>query len=78
MYLYGDYFQSAAASPGVVVYSLEGCPSCVDAKAYLKSRGVPFEVRDGAGMGPVPIIEIAGRRIVGFDRSALDAALVMR
>lgn len=75
MYL---YHPEPAPSPEVVVYSLEGCPACAHAKAYLADLGVPFEVRDGAGMGEVPIIVVGDRRVVGFSRASVDEMLAHR
>ena len=69
MYIF-EYLSKRPA--GVIVYSLEDCPACAQVKAYLRARGVQFEVRDGSGMGLVPIIEANGRRIVGFNPRELD------
>jgi len=72
----------------VVVYSTETCPYCVMAKDYLKSKGVKFEdvnlnkqrervyeIIEKSGQTGVPVIEINGKIIVGFDKNAIDAAL---
>ncbi len=72
----------------VTVYSTSWCGFCKMAKEYFKSRGVAFKEVDveedhGAAkliidktqqMG-VPVIEIDGQYIVGFDRPKIDAAL---
>jgi len=75
----------------VIVFSTPTCPWCSRAKSYLRSRGVPFRdvdvsrdpaaardlVRRTGQMG-VPVVEIDGRPIVGFDQGRIDAALGLR
>ncbi len=69
----------------VIVFTTPSCPWCVRAKSYLKERRVPFrEVdvsRDAAaardlyrrsGQMGVPVVEIDGRPVVGFDRPQID------
>lgn len=77
--------------PKVRIYTTPTCPYCVMAKNYLKKLGVEFEevnvAEDRAGlvemveksgqMG-VPVIDIDGEIIVGFDRKAIDRALSIR
>ena len=72
----------------VLVFSTPSCPWCVRAKSYLRERRVPFRdidvstdqaaardlVRRTGQMG-VPVIEIDGRSIVGFDRTQIDRLL---
>ncbi|MEW6722945.1 MAG: glutaredoxin domain-containing protein [Candidatus Micrarchaeota archaeon] len=80
-----------ANAPAVSVYSTPSCPYCVMAKEYLSSRGVRFSdydvSRDRAkavemirmtGQGGVPVIVIGNSAIVGFDRNAIDSALMSR
>jgi glutaredoxin-like YruB-family protein len=75
----------------VIVFSTPNCPWCNRAKTYLRGRGVPFRdvdvSRDPAaahdlvrrtGQIGVPVIEIDGRPIVGFDQGRIDAALGLR
>ena len=72
----------------VKVYSTKTCPWCVKAKEFLKSKNVKFEDIDvGAdrkaatemieksGQMGVPVIDINGTIIVGFDREAMEKAL---
>jgi len=72
----------------VIVYSTKTCPYCVMAKNYLRGKGVPYEDvdvgadRDKAremvaksGQMGVPVLDVGGRVILGFDREAIDAAL---
>ncbi|MFA6489142.1 MAG: glutaredoxin domain-containing protein [Candidatus Micrarchaeia archaeon] len=73
---------------GVIVYSTRTCPYCVMAKRYLSEKGVQYKDVDvGAdqkaamemvvktGQMGVPVLDINGSVIVGFDRHAIDAAL---
>lgn len=72
----------------VLVFTTPTCPWCTRAKAYLHERRVPFrEVdvsRDASaardlmrrtGQMGVPVVEIDGRPIVGFDKSQIDRLL---
>jgi glutaredoxin-like YruB-family protein len=72
----------------VLIFTTPTCPWCRRAKEYLRQRGVSFrEVdvsRDPAaardllrrtGQVGVPVIEIDGRPVVGFDRPRIDALL---
>ena len=72
----------------VKVYSTKTCPWCVKAKEFLKSKNVKFEDIDvGAdrkaatemieksGQMGVPVIDINGTIIVGFDKEAMEKAL---
>jgi glutaredoxin-like YruB-family protein len=82
---------TAARSHRVIVFSTPTCPWCTRAKQYLAGRGVTFRdvdvsrdpaaardlVRRTGQMG-VPVIEIDGRPIVGFDQARIDAALGLR
>lgn len=72
----------------VKVYSTAVCPWCDKAKDYLKRKEVEFtqvnvqedmEAREemiakSKQMG-VPVLDINGTIIVGFDKKAIDAAL---
>lgn len=73
---------------GVIVYSTQTCPYCVMAKRYLSEKGVAyadhdvgadqkraFEMLAKTGQMGVPVLDINGTVIVGFDRLAIDAAL---
>ena len=75
----------------VAVYTTPVCPHCRSAKQFLRERGVPFRevdvsrnasaaqelVRKTGQMG-VPVIDVNGTVIVGFDRTRLVRALGMR
>ncbi len=72
----------------VKVYSTNSCPWCVKAKQYLKSKNVEFEdlnvqtdmaaredmLKKSKQMG-VPVLDINGTIIVGFDKNSIDKAL---
>ncbi|MFA4946285.1 MAG: glutaredoxin domain-containing protein [Candidatus Micrarchaeia archaeon] len=72
----------------VLVYSTAACSYCVLAKNYLDSKKIVYEAFDvGAdrakaeemikksGQMGVPVLDIGGKIIVGFDKAAIDAAL---
>ncbi|HEX8939216.1 MAG TPA: glutaredoxin family protein [Candidatus Limnocylindrales bacterium] len=83
--------EPAARSHRVLVFTTPTCPWCTRAKAYLRSRSIPFRevdvsrdpaaardlVRRTGQMG-VPVVEIDGRPIVGFDQARIDALLGLR
>lgn len=69
----------------VKVYSTPTCPWCTVAKNYLSSKNIVFENldvsadRDAAmemisksGQRGVPVLDINGTIIVGFDQAAID------
>lgn len=72
----------------VKVYSTPTCPYCVRAKQFLKDNNIQFEdidvsidqakseemVKLSDQMG-VPVIDIEGEIIVGFDKEAIKRAL---
>ena len=76
------------AQPKVTVYSTPTCPYCTMAKRYLNERGIKYEdvnvAADQAralemltktGQMGVPVLDIGGEVIIGFDRNAIDYAL---
>ncbi|MEW6748428.1 MAG: Uxx-star family glutaredoxin-like (seleno)protein [Candidatus Micrarchaeota archaeon] len=79
---------SAPPAPDVTIYTTPTCTYCNMAKAYLQSKGVAFKeidvskdqekaremVRKSQQMG-VPVLEINGRIIVGFNKPVIDDAL---
>ena len=79
---------STGGTHRVIVYSSPTCVWCMRAKTYLRTRGVPFSdvdvsrdpaaarnlVRRTGQMG-VPVIEVDGSPIVGFDQARIDSAL---
>jgi glutaredoxin 3 len=80
--------QTAAKPHRVLVFTTPTCPWCQRAKQYLRQQRVPYrEVdvsRDAAaardlvrrtGQMGVPVVEIDGRPVVGFDQRAIDRLL---
>lgn len=72
----------------VTVYSSTTCPWCVKAKDYLKSKGVEYndvnvsldpaaakEMIEKSGQRGVPVLDINGSIVVGFDRPQIDKLL---
>lgn len=72
----------------VIVYSTPTCPYCAMAKRFLKDNNVPFldvdvsadpkaaqEMIEKSGQMAVPVIDIDGTIIVGFDKEAIRKAL---
>lgn len=77
-----------ATPPSVTVYSADWCAFCHAAMDYLKSRNVEFteknveknqefaqEAVEKSGQMGIPVLEIDGQIIVGFDRQRIDTAL---
>jgi glutaredoxin 3 len=71
-----------------IVYSTDTCPWCTVAKEVLKKNHVEFEVRNVAededardeliqksGQLGVPVLDIDGEIILGFDKEAITQAL---
>jgi len=78
---------SDAKTP-VIVYSATWCAFCHAAKDYFDKLGVKYEDRDvetkkeyldeavnKSGQMGIPVIDIDGDIIIGFDRPKIDAAL---
>ncbi|NUN11639.1 glutathione S-transferase N-terminal domain-containing protein [Candidatus Micrarchaeota archaeon] len=72
----------------VIVYSTPTCPWCHKAKEYFTKLGQPYkdvnvaedekaaqEMIDKSGQLGVPVIDIDGKIIVGFDQPEIDKAL---
>jgi len=72
----------------VKVYSTPTCPYCKMAEEYFREKGVEFEHIDVAkdqnaakemieksGQMGVPVIEIDGKIIVGFNKEEIETAL---
>lgn len=74
--------------PKVLVFSTPSCSFCTMAKKYFREKGIKFTdidvsrdqsaardmVRRSGQMG-VPVIDIGGKIIVGFDRPRINALL---
>ncbi len=72
----------------VTVYSTPTCPYCHQVKDYLKQKGVEFtdlnvasdlEARNNmvqkSGQLGVPVIDVDGQMVVGFNRAKLEEIL---
>ena len=75
----------------ITVYSTPTCPYCKLAKEFLKEKSIDFKdidvsadsaaanemVKKSGQMG-VPVIDIGGQIIVGWNKTALEEALKMK
>ena len=74
--------------PNIKIYSTPTCPYCKMAKQYLTSREFPYqdidvssdakaaqEMISKSGQMGVPVIEIDGKIVVGFQKGVLDTLL---
>ena len=72
----------------VTVYSTTTCPFCTMVKDWLKDKGVSFddvnvgtdqdkakEMMDKSGQMGVPVIDVEGTVVIGFDKPKLEEAL---
>lgn len=72
----------------ITIYTKPTCPWSIKAKDYLRQRNVEFseinvvadsmgaaEMLSKSGQKGVPVIEINGRIIIGFDKEAIDNSL---
>lgn len=75
----------------VVVYSTPTCPYCYMAKDFLKEKGIEFEDVNVAadrekaaemvkksGQQGVPVIDVDGKIIIGFNKEELIKALNLK
>lgn len=72
----------------ITVYTTPTCSFCHAVKEYFKSKGVHYQEKDltqdqaatkwvleHTGQLAVPVIDLNGTVIVGFDKPKIDAAL---
>lgn len=72
----------------VIIYTADWCAFCHAAKDYMDKKGIKYEDRnvekdqrfaqeavEKSGQMGIPVIDIDGTIIVGFDRPKIDAAL---
>jgi glutaredoxin-like YruB-family protein len=77
--------------PRVIVFSTPTCTFCRQAKSYLRQQGVRFrdvdvsrdpaaarDMQRRSGQQGVPVIDIGGKIVVGFDRPKVDKLLGIR
>jgi len=82
---------SSKKYPRVIIFTTPSCSFCRSAKKYLRQQGVPFKgvdvSRDSAAARDmvrrsrqqgVPVLDIGGKIIVGFDRPKIDRLLGLR
>ena len=78
-------------SAKVTVYSTPTCPYCHAAKEFLKENKIPFkdidvskdqdaaqDMIEKSGQMGVPVIDIDGTIIVGYDKEAIKKALKLK
>ncbi len=72
----------------ITIYSADWCGFCHAAKAYLDKAGITYTEKNietdpanaeesikKSGQAGIPVIDIAGDIIVGFDRPNIDSTL---
>ncbi len=87
-YIQGDYSAYYPDSKSnVVLYGTTSCPYCIQARAFLRERNIPFIDRDVAnssqgrrefaqlGKQAVPVILVGERLLTGFNPAHLESAL---
>jgi glutaredoxin 3 len=75
----------------ITVYSTPTCAFCHAVKEYFKTKGMAYQEKDltvdheaaqwvlnNTGQLAVPVIDINGSIIVGYNRPAIDAALAKK
>ncbi len=78
----------AIQKPKIIIYSTDTCHFCHLAKDYFAEKGFPFEDRnvgadinfkkesvEKSGQLGVPVIDIDGKVVVGFDQPVIDKLL---
>jgi glutaredoxin-like YruB-family protein len=72
----------------VTIYTTPNCVFCKKAKAFFQSKGVKYEEKDvvvdllarqamidKSGQMGVPVIDVGGKIVLGFDREKLSGLL---
>ena len=80
--------RSSKISKNVKVYSTFTCPFCIRTKQFLSENNIPFENYDvssdqakaeemikKSGQMGVPVLDIEGEIIIGFDKEKIKQAL---
>ena len=80
--------KTAKKSPKVKIYTTSTCPWCMKTKELLKANKVKYEevnvatdekarneMFDKSGQFGVPVTDVGGTIIVGYDKEALKKAL---
>lgn len=76
------------SQPRVIIFTTPSCPYCNMAKKYLREKGVKFKEVDvsrdmaaardmirRSGQQGVPVLDIGGKIVVGFDRLKINKYL---
>jgi len=76
------------AGKNVTIYSTPTCPHCVHVKEYLKEKGVDFtdmnvatdmearkEMKSKSNQMGVPVIDVDGEIVIGFNKPKLEELL---
>jgi len=77
--------------PKIKIFSTSGCPYCFTLKEFLKKHNIEFEDIDvskdekaleemikKSGQMAVPVVEIDGEIIVGFDKEKISKLLKIK
>ena len=71
----------------IKIYSTPTCPHCKEAKKFFEDKGIPYTTIDVStdlvarkelidkGQMAVPVIDIDGEWVVGFDRKKMEQKL---
>ncbi|SHE45660.1 glutaredoxin domain-containing protein [Clostridium fallax] len=72
----------------IKLYSTSWCPACIKLKRYFDSKGLKYEeinvadrqedrdeVYEVSKQRTVPVVDINGKIIIGYDRVEIDKAL---
>lgn len=72
----------------IIIYSTPACPYCKKAKAYLQEKGIEYsdvdvsqnetaqkEMIEKSGTMSVPVIDVGGIIVTGFDKDRIDEIL---
>ena len=75
----------------ITIYTSSSCPWCVKAKKYFDSKNIGYrevnvsgnflgalEMKMKSGQSAVPVIDIDGDVIVGFNKKAIDRLLARK
>ena len=66
----------APSTGEIVVYKTSWCGVCKKLEQYLRRKGVTYVARKaGVATGSVPVIDVGGELLVGFDRRRLEQLL---
>ncbi len=76
------------AAKNITIYSTPTCPHCVHAKEYFKQKGIEYtdknvatdlearvEMKAKSSQMGVPVIDVDGNIVIGFDRGKLETLL---